>query len=449
MKNLIYIFLLAGILGYAQETPPALEDVNKDDLGNVTDTFQELFFDALKEKGIENYEKAIMALEKCRELEPKSPVVYFELGNNYMELENFNIAQANFSKALELDPDNKDVLMQLYNVYGITEQYDKAVGILKKLIAADPIYKDELPELYIITEQYDLALRTLDELDSKYGNSGYRNSLRRKIYSKTNNTEAQISNLEDGISSNPENEQNYLNLIYIHSEQGNDEEAFRIAQELLETHPGSTIAHLALYKFYLEKGNTEEAVNSMKVVFDSEEIDGESKFKVLNDFLNFVQKNPKYEPQLIEVTQKLSEAENAENLYEKMGDFYLKKGNKADALQFFMLGLEKDPANFQLLRNTLLLQVDADEYLKAQMLSEKAIEIFPSQAFLYLIQGVSLNRLGEYAKAEEVLTEGLDYLFDDKVMEKDFYKQLAMAYSGIGDEVNAEKFQQMAEDIKI
>ena len=59
--------LLLGIVlfpmtTYAQEieTPPT------DDLGNVSDAFQENFFEALKQKGIENYELALIALEKAK-----------------------------------------------------------------------------------------------------------------------------------------------------------------------------------------------------------------------------------------------------------------------------------------------------------------------------------------------------------------------------------------------
>ena len=62
-----YVFLgllLFGILFipkgmYAQDKPPT------DDLGNVSDDFQENFFEALKQKGIENYELALNALDKA------------------------------------------------------------------------------------------------------------------------------------------------------------------------------------------------------------------------------------------------------------------------------------------------------------------------------------------------------------------------------------------------
>ncbi|SDS39557.1 Tetratricopeptide repeat-containing protein [Gramella sp. MAR_2010_147] len=450
MKNLFIILIMAmlALPANSQELPQLFQDVSQDDLGNVSDEFQELFFEALKQKGIENYEKAIIALEKCLKLDTEKSVVYFELGKNYQELEQFDNAISNFKKASELEPQKESILVYLFQTYGMNEDFEGAIATLKKLIPIDESYKEDLANVYLLNENYDEALNLLDELDTKLGANSYRNSLRRQIFARTKNTGAQIENLQQGISNNPDVEQNYLNLIYIYSENGDNEEAFKVAQELLETNPGSTLAHLALYKFYLDKGNTKAAVASMKIVFESEEIDPESKFKVLNDFLNFVQQNPEYEEDLIEVAGKLSEWENAPKLYEQLGSYYLKKNNREDALKFFELGLKENPENFELTKNTLLLQLEFGNFEAAKDLSNEALEGFPSQPMLYLFQAVALNKLMQYEAAEESLLDGLDYLIDDRLMEIDFYSQLAISYSGMKNADKAGEYRQKAENIK-
>lgn len=451
MKKLIIILLmvLSAISAKAQELPqPIIQDVNEDDLGIVSDEFQELFFEALKQKGIENYEKAITALEKCLKLDDSNAVIYFELGKNYRELEDFDKAISYFQKAHELQPEKEAVLYYLFQTYGMTENYAGAIDTVQDLIPFDASYREDLANLYLLNQEYEKALALIDKLDEELGANTYRNSLRRQIYARTNNTDAQISNLEESISANPEVEQNYLNLIYIYSEQGDDKEAFRVAQELLEMNPGSSLAHLALYKFYLNKGNPDAAVASMKIVFESEEIDAESKFKVLNDFLNFVQENPKYEDELIEVAGKLSEWEDAPKLYEQLGQYYVKKNNREDALTFFELGLKENPDNFELLKNTLLLQLEYGKFDKARELSSEALEIFPSQPLLYLLQAVAMNKLSDFEAAEGSLKEGLDYLIDDQRMELDFYSQLAISYNGMNDKVKAKEYMLKAENLK-
>ena len=68
MKYKIYIlFFILGIFLIPQITYSQV-DFNKkpdDDLGDFEDEFQELFYEALKQKGIENYDRSAEALLKC------------------------------------------------------------------------------------------------------------------------------------------------------------------------------------------------------------------------------------------------------------------------------------------------------------------------------------------------------------------------------------------------
>ena len=431
----------------AQDDKRPFEDVNQDDLGLVNDEFQELFFEALKQKGIENYEKAIIALRKASEISEDNAVLYFELGKNYRELQQFPAAIENFQKATALEPKREAILVSLFETYAATRDFDSAISTVQKLISFDSDYKEDLANLYLLNEDYDNALQLIDQLDQDLGANSYRNSLRRQIYARTNNTDAQIQNLRQSIAANPELEKNYLNLIYMYSEQGEDEEAYNVANELLESNPGSSLAHLALYKFQLEKQEPEAAIASMEIVFESEEIDAESKFKVLNDFLIFVQDNPQYENRLVEVAQKLSQIENTPGLYEKLGQFYLKKADRKNALRYFELGIKKNSTNFELTRNTLLLQIDLQKYEDVRELSAQALENFPSQPVLYLFQGVALNKLEKFEQAESSLKDGLDYLVDDIRMEADFYAQLSFSYHGMNNAGLANEYRAKAEEL--
>ncbi|MDT0647196.1 hypothetical protein RM545_10895 [Zunongwangia sp. F260] len=449
MRRTILIFAILGTVLFqevqAQEEEQMLQEVNRDDLGNVSDQFQENFFEALKQKGIENYEKAISALEICKKLQPDNAVVFFEIGKNYRAMEQYEKAVENFSIAHELEPGREAILAELYSTYMEVQDYAAAASAIKKLVKIDNSYTEDLANVYMLNQQYDEALAVLDNLDKKLGNSNYRERMRRQIYALTDNTVAQIDNLEEGIAADPENEQNYLNLIYVYSQDGNQEEAYNTAQELLTAHPGSSLVHLALYKFYLNRGEPKEAVNSMKIVFRSEEVDPDSKYKVLNDFLLFVRENPEYDEELMEVAGLLSQLEEKPELYQELGLYFLKNNRKKEALEFFQKGLEKDSNNFNLTKNTLLLQLEFREMEAANELSEGALEIFPAQPIFYLLRGLTLNALESYQEAEEILTFGLDYVIDDRRMEADIYEQLAIANAGLNKAGKAEEFSRKAE----
>ncbi|MDT0689650.1 hypothetical protein RM549_07625 [Salegentibacter sp. F188] len=449
MRRTILIFAIFGTAlfqgAFAQEEQPIIQEVNKDDLGNVSDQFQENFFEALKQKGIENYEKAITALEVCKELQPENAVIFFEIGKNYRAMEKYEKAVENFNIAHDLEPGREAILAELYSTHMEVQDYAAAISVIKRLVEIDKYYIEDLVNVYMLNQEYDEALSVLDELDQRLGNSSYRERMRRQIYALTNNTVAQIDNLEEGIAADPENEQNYLNLIYVYSQDGNDEEAYRAAQELLEINPGSTLVHLALYKFYLNRGEPKEAVNSMKIVFKSEEVDADSKYKVLNDFLLFAQENPEFKEELMDVAELLSELEGKPELYQELGQYFLMNNRKKEALEYFQKGLKQDSNNFNLTKNALLLQLEFREMEAANKLSESALEIFPAQPVFYLLRGLTLNALEEYREAEEILTFGLDYVIEDRRMEADIYAQLAIANAGLDKVEKAEEFSRKAE----
>lgn len=454
MKKKIYIGILMflGILfsseATAQDIETPAQEVNVDDLGTVTDEFQEYFFEALKQKAIENYEKAIVALQKCESLQPDNAVVHFELGKNYKALEKHDHAISSLQKANRLQPNQEWILVELMEAFYNDKDFEQAILIAQKLIPFNSKYNENLADLLFESQQYDALLSLLDKLDSELGLTEYRTGLRQQIYAVTENTPAQIQVLLDAIKLNPENERNYLNLIFVYSEQDMQKEAFETAKNMEKIFPTSKVVHLALYKFHLDSGETSEALNSMKLILEAEEIDPESKFKVLNDFLLFVNENPSYEDDLVGVAEMFAKSESSPEIYQRFGEYYLIKNQKEKALGYFELGIEKNLDNFDLLRNTLLLQLDLLQLENALKLSEQALEIFPSQPILYLIQGAALNKKKEFTEAAEILTFGLDYLIDDQIMKAEFYDQLSISYTGLGNTKKAIEFKEKSTQIK-
>lgn len=436
---------------YAQEIKSDTIRNPMDELGVVSDSFQEYFFEALKQKGIENYELALQALNKAEKVATtpeNKAVVNFEMAKNYAELKVYHAAEKNYEKVLNSLGDRLDVLEHLYDLYYQQRDYTKAIPLVRKLIPFDEDYKEDLANLLTLNKEYDEALKQLDELDSSWGESDIRNALRAQIYRATGNTEGAIENLEQKIDNNPKNEKEYLGLIFLYSEQGNTEKAFESAKNLLKSNPKSQIVHLALYKFYLDSGNTEEALKSMKIVFASNQIDHENKYRVLGDFIQFVSKNPQYEEDL-ETMATLFSDENGGKVYEKLGDYFSTKQKKEQALHFYEKGIAISLDNFNLLKNTLLLQIDIKKYAAAAKLSEKGLEIFPAQPLIYLLNGVANNGLENATLAINSLETGLDFILDDPQMEYDFYNQLNLAYTTKGDLKKAKTSAEKAAQLKL
>lgn len=450
MKQKIYIlFLLFGLL-LVPQVNYAQVDFNKkpdDDLGDIEDKFQELFYEALKQKGIENYDRSVEALLKCIVLDNSVAVLYFELGKNYVLLKNFGSAEEALKKAVSKEPDNEWFLDELYGFYVDQNDFDKAIKTVKQLVKCHPDYKENLAALYVKTKEYNEALKILDDLDAEFGISVARDLMRNQIYAATGRKKDQIKNLQARVESNPDKETNYLQLILRYSENNEKEKAFETAKELLKINPNSQIVHLALYKFYLDENNAEKAIESMKIVIKSPEIKPEAKLKVLTDFVQFVGGHPEYEDDLVEATALVGDSNNSKTLIE-LGQYYLAKKNKIKALEYFEASLKIDEDNFNVLRNVLLLYIDLQKFSLAEKRSNEVLQKYPAQPLFYLINGVALNNLNEPKKAVEALEAGLDYIIDDIKMEIDFYKQLSIAYGSLNNTAKVKSFSDKVKQLE-
>ena len=450
MKRLIKIpfltLLLVSPVVFPQEKEKPVVEVSSDNLGNVQDEFQEHFFEALKQKAIENYDKAISELSQCLAFE-QHPAVYLELGKNYNLLNKHSQAAVYLEKARAAAPQNQAVLEELYQSYFLSREYDKAISVVEDLAAIKSSFSDDLANLYTITEKYDLALALLDSLDRKQGNSTFREGLRRQIFAKTKNVEAQITDLQKSISNDPQEEKDYLNLIFVYSENGRTEEAFATAKELLEKNPDSELVHLALYKFYMNEKDSENAVRSMKILLGSSQIDEVTKYQALNDFLMYVSENPALERDLVDLVNVFSVNESNNKVFGQLGTFFLEKGNKQLALDYFGKALENNPDDFSLFREVIKLHLELSNFAEAEKLSSRALEIYPTQAWLYLLKGTSQNQLGNFKGAEAALKDGLDFIIEDQQMEKEFYNQLSAAYKGLNLPKKEAEFRLKAEQI--
>jgi tetratricopeptide (TPR) repeat protein len=421
--------------------------VTNDDLGEAEDKFQELFFEALKQKSIENYDRSVEALLKCINLDDAQGVLYYELGKNYIHLKNFGAAEEALKKAVKLEQDNEWYLDALYGLYVDQKESDKAIKTLKELVSYHSDYKEDLVALYMSTKKYDEALKLLDELDAELGVSFNRDYMRNQIYEATGRKKDQIKNLEKRVENNPDKEANYLALIYRYSANNENEKAFETAKELLKINPNSQLVHLALYKFYLEGNNADKAIESMKIVIKSTQIKPEAKLKVLSDFVKFTTKNPQYEPELIEATAFAADINSSESLIE-MAQYYLTQGNKNKALHYYEQALTLESDNFKVLRNILLLHIDLMQYEIASLKAERALEKYPSQPIIYLVNGVALNKLKKAKEALSSLEMGLDYIIDDVKMEIDFYNQMSISYALLNNETKAKAFSNKAKQLE-
>lgn len=405
-----------------------------------TDKFQDYFYESLKQKGIENYDLAIIELERCLKLKPNDAAVYSEMGKNYFGLKNYEQSYASYEKATQIDPKNKWFWAGMYDVSYQTKNYNQAITAVNKLIEFDQKYQDDLVSLYMYTQQFDKALVLINELNEKLGKSDRREMYKTQILAQGKFQNAEIDNLIAQINKNPKVESNYIALIKLYLENNEAQKAAEITKKLETEIPDSDWAQVGLFKYYLDKNEAPKAINSMNVVLASSKIDTKIKQRVLNEFLIFVTANPQYSPEL-EKAIAYFDNDVTVNIGKEIGKYFYSKKQMDKAIFYFEKEL-KNNSNEDIEMNLLLLQ-SYTETKQFEIVAKKAtilVEIYPSQPQFYYFSGMANNQLKQFSNAKIMLEMGMDYVVDDIKLEINFNLQLGEAYNGLGDFKKKEQY---------
>ena len=436
MKRLVIYGLLLGMfsipdIALAQEEP--------NNIVVIDDGFQDHFYEALKQKSIENYDKAIQSLEKCKEIQPENAVVYFELGKNYLAQKKYKDAYDNFEKVTQMDPQNRWAWVGMYDVCYETHDYNQAIVIVEKLVEFKADYKEDLTSLYMNTQQFDKALELINELNEKVGKSDKRELYKADILKDAKYQSAEKNHLLDQIKKFPKEESNYIALIYMYSQSNHEEKVLEIAKKLEKEIPTSDWAQVSLFKFHLNNNDGDNAVKAMNIVLPSQKIDSKIKHRILNEFLIFAKNNPKYEADLDKAIAYFDNDKEVK-VAKEIAKFYYAKANWEKAVKYFEMHLKSNSEEVE--TQILLLQAytEKQDFMTLGKNAEYLAQLFPTQPQFYYYAGLAYNQTGNFKKAASTLETGLDFVIDDTALEINFNIQLGEAYNGLGDVKKKEKY---------
>ncbi|MDI9308782.1 MAG: hypothetical protein QM535_01105 [Limnohabitans sp.] len=416
------------------------------DVASATTNFEEWFYDSLKEKAIENYDKAIINLEKCLEKQPQSAIINHELGKNYFLWKQYTTAEKYFISATQIDAKNKWYWIDLYEVYYQTKNFPKGIEILQKVIPLDKNYRDDLLSLYMYTRQFEKALVLLNELEDTDGKTERRNQYRVEINMQTRNSTS-YSDLENALDKNPQNEENYLSLIQRYTDNNQESKAIEMAQKLEKNIPNSDWAQVFLFKYYLENNNISKAVQAIDKVFGSSKMDKKVKYKMYNQFLLFSFKNQNLEKELDKYTQYF--ANDAEiNVYKEIGKFYYKKKNWELAIKNLELSFKKSNSDFETNVFLLASYEEVKSLEKMFAIGNELIDLFPNQPEYYFFAGKGAHLLKNLKKSNDLLQTGLDYVVENIALEKDFLTELIQVSNELGNATQASSYQARLNKLK-
>jgi len=193
-------------LSCAQEKEPEInvEESAEVFLEEYSDEFEEAFFEALKQKGIENYDRAINLFLECKSLDDKNVVVDHELAKAYYLNKDYNLARDYGVAALISEPENTWYLNTLVD---ILEKQGGAVESLDMSLLTDNLKLSEnLALIYYRKAQYEDALSVLKNLQKSTFSSDLMSKIKDSIEKRDKNSQktsfsATVENSSESASS--------------------------------------------------------------------------------------------------------------------------------------------------------------------------------------------------------------------------------------------------------
>lgn len=192
-------------------------------------------------------------------------------------------------------------------------------------------------------------------------------------------------------------------------------EAIAIYQQMLAADPENAELLSALCDYYSTSGDRKQLWKHVQVVANSRQMDVWKKHNCLLPFLNNLNGNNYYdslEPVLKTLTQ-MHTQDHRSWLF--LADWYFARKNYLPAIDGFGRSLQLFNNDYQVWSKYTECLDRTAQYSKLSKVADSMLELFPSNPTIYLIAASAKTGMGDYAKAQTAIEEGLAFAVDENI----------------------------------
>lgn len=440
-KSLYKIFLGIGIIGcgvvsdgFSQDKLP--RKIRKDQ--DKSAQADRLFVEGQKFMMLEDYEKAFFYFEKAHKYKPDAPAINFKLAEILARANQSEKALDYGLRAVEADPNNKYYHLLIAEVYSNQNKPKQAADILQSLMnnsEENQQYILELATLYLTAQDFDNALKALDQAEDYYGVVEQLTVQKQRIYLRRNNLEGAIGEGRKLIEAHPGQSSYVLSLVEILYNNDRADEALDLVLDALNNYPNQPELHMAAYTLYKTKGETDLSLEYLIMAFDNPELNGEVKAKAYNELLMDMQTVER--DKLLDKLAAMMIEHNAgdPNVQIVLGDKEIARGNQKGALEHYEKSLNISPASAEVLQRVITLKFEANkDFSEIEKYTIMGVDEFPEKPEFWFFDGTAKLAQKKYSEAKESLEQSEDLNQGiNKQLSLLVYGQLGDAYHGMGD----------------
>ncbi len=386
--------------------------------------FEYLFIEGLKQKKLGNLSNAVSLFSRCLEIDPKSAVSMYEMANIHYANKDLTSASLLLEKAISIDNTNKWYKLLLAQVYQQRKQFTEAAELYDQLTAIDP---ENLEFLYSkavllgMAEKYQESIDAYNQLESQLGLNDQLSVAKQQLYMDWGKPEKALEEINRLIESSAEEPRYYGLLAEFYQSQGDKESALKYFNKILEIQPDNGFVHFSLAGYYQEEGDFNKAFEHIKLAFQNDELEADTKIQ----FYMMQTANPENsdwtDAQIDEMIDILhAEYPDDNRMYTIYADHLIRQNKTKEARDYLRKYIETDKSSFVIWQQLLFMSNDLLDFETLYNDSKEAIELFPNQAVVYVLNAVAALQLEKYDEALKAVDEGEPYVLDNKTLKIQF-----------------------------
>ncbi|WP_417590286.1 tetratricopeptide repeat protein [Owenweeksia hongkongensis] len=440
--SLLLVISFSPVLLFSQEEGDPL---SKKERG----AFNEMFFEAEKQKNLGNLEKALDLYQALYKMNTTNATVCFELAQIYAAGNKSDDALFYAERAVQLEPKNKWMLMLLASAYRNFDNQQKEIDIFKRLVKLDslnPDYRFELAISYQQYERYDEAIAALNELEAILGVNEIISNQKKEIYLEQGDLDAAVKEIENLIKTYPKNVDFYGTLAQIYMVNGKEKDALKVYNKMLEIAPEDPRPHLDLAQYYKDQRDFEKSIHHLKKAMLSPSLEIDKKIGVLLSLYDASDNDTVLRKESYDMLATIIEQNpNDPKAYAIYGDFLSRDQKNKEALVMYKKATRLDGGNiYDIWDQILLIEIQTEMWDSLAVDGPTVVDLFPNQPVPYFFSGVALNMTKQLDEAAEYLEAGLPYVIGNPRLKEQFYTQLADIYHQLEEHKKSDNYFDMA-----
>ncbi|MCG3167457.1 MAG: Beta-barrel assembly-enhancing protease [Bacteroidia bacterium] len=425
--SITLIFLLVAVSAFAQKK-------KKGELSEQEKAKAEgLFIDATKERLLGNPANAAELYKECLKIDANNSAAMYELATIYFNARKDEQAVELINQAVKIDPKNEWYRLLLSDIYSQTGKNSEAAKILESLsndFPKKPEFLYEWATELLKAGKYEEAIKVYNRIEENLGISEEISIQKHSIYLSMKQGEKAAEEIKKLIAAFPENSRYLGMLADLYTSLGKKDEAFALYEKMEKTNPSDPLLHLSLANYYREKGDKEKSYTELKKAFQNPDLDIDTKINILLSYYVLTEVNKELTSQALELTEILVDVHPKEGKAHAMhADYLFREGKLKEAQEAFRKTIALDNSKFLVWSSLLQVNYTLNDYESLLKESNEALELFPTQAIVYLFNGIANMQLKNYDDAIAILNSGVAYAKKDKQLSSQFYSSLGDAYN--------------------